>query len=344
MSKNTRPNVTPNRRGSHRVGCLTRTLLGLGVAVLVATGVGMALMTWDLRQHPPPGQLVDVGGYRLHIYCMGQGSPTVILDSGAGGTSLDWGWIQPELAKTTRVCAYDRAGAAWSDSGPLPRDAGQMTSELRALLVNAPIEGPKILVGASFAGHIARLYAAQYPDEVKGLVFVDPRPEEWDTRFPEIRQAGESQIGTIRFIATLSRLGILRLLLPLTGPPPFINKFPPETQATMLAVGLQARSYDAILDLANGVTNSDTQVRAAPLPQPMPIVVLTHGKADTDLYAGLPAQRWTEAEAIWQRLQADLATRLGGALIVADKSGHAIALEQPEAVIQAVGQVIQQTR
>jgi pimeloyl-ACP methyl ester carboxylesterase len=142
------------------------TLRILGVLVLLVVGVmlfGMVAQAWDLRRNPPPGQMVDVGGYRLHIHCQGEGHPTVILDSGAGGTSLDWGWIQPEIAKTTRVCVYDRAGAAWSDKGPPPRDAAQMARELRALVTNGRLEGPYILVGASFGGHVARLYTAQYP-------------------------------------------------------------------------------------------------------------------------------------------------------------------------------------
>src|SRR6185503_5766216 len=101
----------------------------------------------DIRNYPAPGQLVDVGGYRLHMYCVGQGSPTVVLEAAADMMSADWGWIQPEIAKQTRVCAYDRAGMGWSEPGPQPRDARQISTELHTLLTNAGIPGPYILVG-----------------------------------------------------------------------------------------------------------------------------------------------------------------------------------------------------
>ncbi|MEZ4710138.1 MAG: alpha/beta hydrolase [Caldilineaceae bacterium] len=147
----------------------------------------------DAAAFPPPGQLVDVGGYRLHLYCVGQGSPTVILESGQANSLSVWGWIQPAIAQTTRVCAYDRAGVGWSDRGPIPRDAQQMVAELHTLLQNANITPPYVLVGHSFGGLVTHLYAAQYPTEVAGLVWLDvEHPEQW-ARTPE-NQAQYQQI------------------------------------------------------------------------------------------------------------------------------------------------------
>jgi pimeloyl-ACP methyl ester carboxylesterase len=321
------------------IGVWTLRLLGVLVLLLLLGMVYGVVVAWrDIRQHPAPGQMVDVGGYQLHIHCLGAGRPTVILDAGAGGTSMDWSWVQPEVAKTTRVCAYDRAGMAWSEVGPAPRDAVQMTRELRTLLTNARIEGPYILVGASYGGHIARLYAGQYPAETAGMVLVDARPEDWETRFPEIQQSTADQMGKVRVIAWLSRLGVTRLLLPFTGTPDFVNKFPPDVQPDFQAVGFQAQSYDTIVAVSENAPGSDNQVRAA-RPPAAPVVVLRHGVSDADLFGALPQTRWPEAEATWQALQADLAQRLNGTLIVADKSGHAIALDQPEAVISAIQRV-----
>src|SRR3954447_21727232 len=118
----------PNKRSSNRLLVWSRRLLlGLLVALLLLGIIGasyQAIATAvDARTFPPPGQLVDAGGYKLHIHCLGEGSPTVILEAGQGGLSSDWIWIQPEIAKATRVCAYDRAGVAWSEPGPQPRDA-----------------------------------------------------------------------------------------------------------------------------------------------------------------------------------------------------------------------------
>ena len=132
---------------------------------------------------PPPGKLVDIGGWRLHLNCMGQnkqGSPTVVLEAGAGGSSLDWALVQPEVAKFTRACAYDRAGTAWSELGPRPRTFRQNEYELHALLGKAGIPGPYVVVGHSIGGLLIRNFHWQFPKDVAGMVFVDPTSD--DTR------------------------------------------------------------------------------------------------------------------------------------------------------------------
>src|SRR5215207_7947033 len=152
-------------------------LLGLVVALLalaVAGAIYQAIAT-DLaeRAYPPPGEMVDVGGYRLHINCEGQGTPTVVLDAGSGGMSAQWVRVQREVSDTTRVGAYDRAGMGWSEMGPDPRDAKQISYELHTLLSKAGIEGPYVLVGHSLGGMYMQTYASRYPDEVAGVALVD---------------------------------------------------------------------------------------------------------------------------------------------------------------------------
>jgi hypothetical protein len=157
-----------------------------GVLALAVIGaVYQAVATEiDQRAYPPPGEMVDIGGHRLHIDCVGQGSPTVILESGLGNMSADWANVQPEVAKTTRVCTYDRAGTGWSEPGPEPRDPQQIARELHTLLGNARIDGPYVLVGQSFGGLFVRMYAARFPQEVEGMVLVDAsHPDMW-TRLP----------------------------------------------------------------------------------------------------------------------------------------------------------------
>src|SRR5215213_4560193 len=131
-------------------------LLGLVVALLVLAVLGAIYQTIATklaeRSYPAPGEMVDVGGYSLHINCVGQGSPTVVLDSGSGLFSAQWVRVSREVSGTTRVCAYDRAGMGWSEVGPDPRDAKQITGELHTLLTKAGIEGPYVLVGHSFGG------------------------------------------------------------------------------------------------------------------------------------------------------------------------------------------------
>jgi pimeloyl-ACP methyl ester carboxylesterase len=175
--------TAPNQHGLK--GRMGRTLLGLILLSLILAGAGAAYQTIADRNanttYPPPGQLIDVGGYRLHLNCLGQGSPTVILETGGGGFgSLDFTYIQPELAKITRVCSYDRAGYGWSDLSPNPRTSEEIVTELHTLLHRAGIEGPYILGGMSLGGYFTRLYATRYPDEVNGMVLIDASFEdEW---------------------------------------------------------------------------------------------------------------------------------------------------------------------
>ncbi|MFL6203124.1 MAG: alpha/beta fold hydrolase, partial [Thermoanaerobaculia bacterium] len=132
----------------------------------------------------PPGQMVDVGGFRLHLVCEGEGSPAVILEAGAADAWLTWHEIQPELARLTRVCSYDRAGIGYSDPGPRPRSRRRAVEELRTLLARAGVPPPYVLVGHSFGGSSARLYALLHPDEVAGLVLVESSHEDHWVRAP----------------------------------------------------------------------------------------------------------------------------------------------------------------
>src|SRR5262245_64784648 len=136
----------------------------------------------------PPGQLVDVGGFRLHCHAEGRGCPTVVLDAALGGSSISWTYVQPRIAEFARTCAYDRAGFAWSDRGPLPRTAGRMADELNILLERSGETPPYVLVGHSFGGLVTRIFAARYRALSAGLVLVDPaQPEDWVDPAPKER-------------------------------------------------------------------------------------------------------------------------------------------------------------
>jgi len=135
-------------------------------------------------QHPPLGSLYVVDGYKMHLYCTGQGSPTIVLDAGLGNDSLIWANVQPELSKTTRTCSYDRAGFGWSDPQPGPRDADHIADQLHKLLTQAAITEPVVLMGHSIAGLYIRAYAARFPDSVSGLVFVDSSTPLQEERLP----------------------------------------------------------------------------------------------------------------------------------------------------------------
>jgi pimeloyl-ACP methyl ester carboxylesterase len=156
---------------------LKRIVMRLIIIIIVLALAGIIYQTAatesDQRKYPPPGALVNVGGYKMHIYCMGEGSPTVLLEAANMGTVSNWAWIQPEVAKATRVCAYDRADSGWSDLSPEPSDTKQNTQALHILLSNANVPGPYVLVGHSFGGLYVRMYAEMYPEDVGGMVFIE---------------------------------------------------------------------------------------------------------------------------------------------------------------------------
>jgi pimeloyl-ACP methyl ester carboxylesterase len=198
---------------------IRKALLWSLVALLVALVVGaiyQAIATEiDQREaFPAPGEMVDVGEHRMHLNCVGQGSPTVVLDAGWGYNSVEWsGWVQPEVVKHTRVCAYDRAGMGWSEPKPGPPNATQTADELHALLQETDEEGPYVLVGHSLAGLYSRIYADRYPEEVAGMVLVDSsHPDQFE---------GSGAARTMNRVA-----GVLGPLIARTGIPRVFNLYP----------------------------------------------------------------------------------------------------------------------
>ncbi len=275
------------------IGRILLTLLALLVGLATVGAAYQAIATEsDKHNYPPPGQLVDVGSYKLHIHCVGVGSPTVILEAGLAGGSSIWGWVQPEVARSTRVCAYDRAGIGWSDPGPEPRDARQIAHELHTLLDNAGIASPYVLVGHSYGGLYVRAYADQHPNSVAGMVLVDSsHPDQW-TRTSEGQAQYQQNVRLNSVAPFLARIGLLRL----------INYFPatpylPPQQAAELKAWNDSTQYLRInrAEFQASLQVSD-QVRGTNTLGALPLVVLTateHGAADR--------------EAAWQTFQTELA-------------------------------------
>ena len=161
---------------------LTYLLLIFGALLVCGPAYQSVAMYYDLRHIPMRGKLIDIGGYRLHLYCFGQkinGKSIVILEGGIGAPSLMWSLVQSDVAKQTRVCSYDRAGYGWSDPSPTPRTANQIVRELHDLLQQAGEAPPYILAGHSFGGIVIRVYAAEYPADVSGMILADARHEDF---------------------------------------------------------------------------------------------------------------------------------------------------------------------
>ena len=264
---------------------ILRVFLAAIILLPLAGALYQAIATaLDRRSYPAPGQLVDVGGYRLHLYCTGEnsaGRPTVVLETGLGGlaASPDWAWVQPEIAKTTRVCAYDRAGLGWSDPGPQPRDAQHVAAELHTLLQNSHTPGPYVLVGWSYGGLYVRAYADRYPGEAAGLVLIDSSSPEQCTSTPAWQAQCAASAKNAASARLLARFGITRVtgrFQPATG-------LPGPQNGALMAFFSATKDWDAQNSefLATAATNAQV-LGARPFRCYLPLFVLTatdHGAA-----------------------------------------------------------------
>jgi pimeloyl-ACP methyl ester carboxylesterase len=266
-----------------------------------------------------PGRLVDIGGYRLHIYCVGEGVPSIVFDSGVGGFSLEWSRVQNVLARRTRVCSYDRAGYGWSDLGPLPRTSERITRELHTLLERAGVAGPYIIAGHSFGGYNAQLFARNYPDQTAGLVLIDSSHPEQIERLPG------PEPGTIKRVRPGSNSYVVSWYFP---HPNF-----PDENALMAQRIMQSWQHKMTWREEMMVFSvSAEQVKASsPMPE-VPVLVLTRGRSFWPGYSN-----GDETERVWMELQDEL-SQLGAnpVHLIAERSGHVIHLDQPGIVITAM--------
>ena len=278
----------------------------------------------DIKAYPAPGQMVDVGGYRLHIHCTGSGSPTVVIESGWGDSSAVWGWVQPEVARTTRVCSYDRAGMGWSEVSPQPRTAREFAIELHTLLVKANEPGPYVLVGHSLGGYTVRVYAHDYPAEVSGLVLIDAQDlPASDAASPKpAPKPGRTSLPVL-----MARIGLARLL---AGPLGAIRNLPPEDKQAYKAFSGTPRFAQTFLDEGMGMSEGGAQARTVTTLGALPIIVLSRGK-DQDA-------KHTAAQA--DLLQLSTVSQQ----LFADQSGHSIMIDQPEAAVAAIVKMVEQVR
>lgn len=231
-------------------GCLfyvRRGLLYLLMGILLMAGAGVVYQTaasnHDRSNYQPRGDIINVDGYNMHLHCTGAGEPTVILESGGLSFSLEWYWVQDQLATTNRVCSYDRAGTGWSDFRPEARTAVQIVTELHALLQAADVPGPYLLAGHSFGAILNRVYAAKYPDEVLGIVMADTGfvlPTTFADEAAYLQWKRENDILQV-LVWAMMRTGVYRL----TAPDQIhAAGYPPEIAAEYAALRADNRMFD----------------------------------------------------------------------------------------------------
>jgi pimeloyl-ACP methyl ester carboxylesterase len=284
--------------GRHRISGLDL------IPLAVPDGVQLEGISADGPQIGYSGGLYDLGGRQMYLSCRGSDGPTVVLESGLGDGAAPWFAVESAVAGFTRVCSYDRPNtlAGASDPAPTPRAGLDAVADLHALLRTANIPGPYVIAGHSIGGHIARLYAAQHPDEVAGLVLVDPSYE-----------AGIAADGTA-------------------------DSGEQEHAADETATEAGPKDLSDLEGLDRDRTNA--QVRAAAPPRSMPLVVITagHGFDDAGLPPGVSATALTE---FWIRLHAGIARLVpGGRQVIAGRSGHYVHQSEPELVVDAIRDVV----
>ena len=216
----------------------------LGMLAVAAVGGGYETVGAATDDEPAmPGRLIEVGGHAMHLHCTGTGSPTVVLQPGAGEMSSNMGWIAPRVAADTRVCVYDRPGRGWSEAVSTPQDASQIATDLHTLLRRGDVPGPYVLAGHSFGGLYVLTYAARYPDQVAGMVVVDTTaPRETPPATSSDEPNGYYPLGRVAtLVSTSSRLGLTRLYAPTEW-----GTLPPQSgdeARANLATGSNLRSF-----------------------------------------------------------------------------------------------------
>lgn len=267
---------------------------------------------------PAPGERFDLGGYQVHIYCQGEGSPTVIVDAGLGDDSTDWLPVQSGVSANSRICVFDRPGYGWSDFGPQPRNSMRIAFELETLLARAEIKPPYIMVGHSFGGYNIRVFTANHPEQVQGMVLVDASHEDQYERF---------QISLPQNYNRRSNI----LILPKTpGGEAHMNK--PQV--------LRERAFHAARAEISSLSDSARQVQQHRKLPNIPLVIVSRGKPEWfgDLSQQTREKTWTDLQ---QELYL-LSTK--SQHVFANESGHDIPQYQPQIIIDAINNVIEQSR
>lgn len=272
----------------------------------------------EATQYRPPGRLIQVGRHRLHLFCRGGDGPTVVIEQGAGSPSSLWWPIQEKVAAFARVCTYDRAGYLWSEPVHRPRSVRERAEELRALLNNAAIPEPYLLVAHSYGGLIVREFARLYPAETVGMVLIDT-PDEPALCQPEVQNFYARMRIFTKALEVASRFGLLRLL----------RRIPAMRQALWF---VRPDEYAATADDLASLRQLDCASPAPGQLKDLPLAVVTHGQPFPGPFAVL--------EGGWMASQHRLAAlSTQSTLTTAQDSNHMIHLEQPDVVIDAVRRI-----
>src|SRR5262245_15580336 len=310
---------------------------------------------------PPPGRLIDIGGWRLHLNCSGKAvptQPTVILESGIGDFSVEWSLVQPGVAAFARVCSYDRAGDGWSDLGPHPRTFHQIVQELHTLLYKAGERPPYVLVGHSYGGWLVRLYAFTYPADVAGMVLIEAGADNPLRVVPDGTVVHASDLPAVKTVPPVQTSNPLResdippaALAQIkaglkdasaTANDPPRDKLPPDAQRMRTWALGQVKHVAAAVNPFENEELAALRAERTKTQYPygdIPLVVMTRG---------IPEETGPDGKAREEEHRKDhesVATMSRqGKLIVAARSGHHVQLDEPDLVVTTIKQVVTSAR
>jgi pimeloyl-ACP methyl ester carboxylesterase len=329
------------KRLSHRHPSIRR-VLPFAAAIVVTTVASWcaynAMAThvfW--AKHPPAGRFEMVNGSRMHIDCTGSGSPTLVLDAGLGGDTVSWTPLQPTLSRTTQVCSYDRPGFGWSQAVPGPRDADHVANELQLLLRQAGVDGPLVLAGDSIAGLYIRDYAALYPSEVAGLIFVDSSTPFQDRNAPYAARRWDPRSW---FFRAALILGVPRLIGMCSHPGDGADA----AFETIRNEDICRFHYGPYAAELGGFDRSSQQVERSPSFGSIPILIFSH-----DPLGPIPRNPQSEADkaqqSVWNEMQENLKTlSTRSRRIIVTGGSHRLDQERPDLIETDVAEFIQQIR
>ena len=338
--------VKSKRRGFWRIARWVG--IGLPIALLLLGSFGAIWNFTSVRRdraaNPPPGQLYDVNGYVMHLYCLGNGSPTLVLESGHGESFIVWGKVQQSLSKVTQTCSYDRAGFGYSADQPGERDAIQIADQLHALLNKAQITTPIILEGHSGGGLYARVYASKFPKRIAGLALVDatspiPLPQ------PAFSTALDHHSNMeFAFVKTAVALGAARLMGQCDEVPPGLTAYTGWVKAN----ACHYPQLDTYVREDRGLEKSRKEAAATGPFGNLPILILSQDpKRDmpASLQQRVSSNDWNLYTSAHQKEQeAYLRLSTISRLVIAEGSGHYIHYDRPDLVIQETTKFIEQIR
>ena len=328
------------RLSLRRVAAAALVLAG---ASLLTGGMLEELARRDARQQfPVQGRLVDIGGRRLQLDCRGSGSPTVIFEAGLDMLgSLSWAAVHDSVARTTRACAYSRAGIMWSDASPIPFSGAQVARDLRAALAGAGETGPFVMVGHSLGGPYAMQFSALYASEVSGVVLVDASHPD---QVAQLEQATGKRMtppaGPLVFGAAIARTGVTRLLTRDVAPARASDRVR-EMSAAYAATSLAALARETAA-VRNSLTETPRDLGSRPL-----IVLAAAAEMGPAELArqGMTPEQGKAFRTAWAKLQEDERTwSRRGQLVSVPDATHSIQVDRPDVVIAAVRNVVRAVR